>query len=108
MVSFGGSVDAEGSTLGEFSKLLNLALDRPVIDKTGLTGRFDIRLVFAADQGAPGILRNVPGPSAPPTSDSGSPGIFTAIQEQLGLKLVATKGPVELLVIDHVELPREN
>jgi bla regulator protein blaR1 len=108
MVSFGGSVDAEGSTLGEFSKLLNLALDRPAIDKTALTGRFDIRLVFAADEGAPGILRNGPGPSAPPTSDSGSPGIFTAIQEQLGLKLVASKGPVEILVIDHVERPRQN
>jgi uncharacterized protein (TIGR03435 family) len=108
MISFRGpSLDAEGTTLSEFSKLLNLALDRPVIDKTGLAGRFDIHLEFAADQATPGLHGLVPDSPAA-TSDPSGPTIFTAIQEQLGLKLESTKGPVELLVIDHIERPSEN
>lgn len=101
------SVTAEGSTLSEFSKLLNLALDRPVIDKTGLTARFDIHLEFSPDQATPGLRGPVPGAPASPSDPSG-PTIFTAIQEQLGLKLVPARGPIELLVIDHVERPSEN
>jgi uncharacterized protein (TIGR03435 family) len=108
MISFRGpSLDAERTTLSEFSKLLNLALDRPVIDKTGLAGRFDIHLEFAADQATPGLHGLVPDSPAA-TSDPSGPTIFTAIQEQLGLKLESTKGPVELLVIDHIERPSEN
>jgi uncharacterized protein (TIGR03435 family) len=78
-----------------------------MIDRTGFTGTFDIRLEFARDQAlsaAPG------GPSAPPelATDVSKPSIFTALQEQLGLKLESGKGPVEILVIDHVEKPSEN
>lgn len=69
-------------------------LDRPFIDKTGLTGMFDIHLEFARD-GAP-------------ADDTSAPSIFTAIQDQLGLKLTPNRGPVEVLVIDHVERPGEN
>jgi uncharacterized protein (TIGR03435 family) len=99
------SVDAEGATIPEFSKLLNLAVDRPVIDKTGLTARFDIHLEFSADQPMPQVL---------PSGDDAGAGlaatasIFAAIQEQLGLKLIPAKGPGEFLVIDHVERPSEN
>jgi uncharacterized protein (TIGR03435 family) len=104
------SVEAEGSTVSEFSKLLNLVLDRPVIDKTGLNGTFDIRLEFARDAATPGLrtpgaLLNAP---AQPSADPGKPTIFTAIREQLGLKLTPATGPVERLVIDHIERPSKN
>ena len=75
------SIDAEGLTLTEFSKLLNLILDRPVIDKTGTSGRFTIHLEFARDQ-ATVRLPEEPfpnGPTAAP-SDPDRPMIFVAIQ----------------------------
>jgi bla regulator protein blaR1 len=86
------SLNAEGSDLTEFSGLLSLKLDRPVIDKTGIAGKFDIHLRFSLDN----------------ATDSNDPTLFTAVQEQLGLKLVPAKGPIEVLVIDHVERPSEN
>lgn len=101
-------VNFEGGTLTMFAGLLGMILDRPVIDKTGITDLFAIRLEFSPDeftspQGAavaPGAPAAVGGPDAP--------GIFQAIQEQLGLKLVSARGPVDLLVIDHIERPTEN
>jgi uncharacterized protein (TIGR03435 family) len=68
-----------------------MQLDRPVLDRTGIEGEFDFKLDYAIDD----------------NPDSG-PSIFSAIQEQLGLKLEAAKGPVEILVIDHVERPSGN
>lgn len=103
----GPAIDAEGSTMAEFARLLNLVLDRPVIDRTGAPGRFDIHLEFARDDATPGLRGGLPdGPAAP--SDANRATIFTAIQEQLGLKLTAATGPVEALVIDHVERPSGN
>jgi bla regulator protein BlaR1 len=100
-------VDFEGGTLAMFAGLLGMILDRPVIDKTGITDLFAIHLEFLPDDFtspraavAPGAPVAVGGPDAP--------GIFQAIQEQLGLKLVPAKGPVDLLVIDHIERPTEN
>ncbi|HEY1760017.1 MAG TPA: M56 family metallopeptidase [Bryobacteraceae bacterium] len=90
-------------TLDEFSKWLNLSLDRLVIDKTGAAGNFDFHLEFAPDETTPGL---VPGGAEP--SDPTGPSIFTAVQEQLGLKLEPAKGPGEFLVIDHIEKPSEN
>jgi bla regulator protein BlaR1 len=110
LVAFlGPSLEAEGSTLAEFSKLLNLVTDRPVIDQTGISGRFNIHLEFARDQ-AVGRLLETPGRDGepPPPSDSSRPTIFTAVQEQLGLKLTPARGPVESLVVDHIERPSEN
>jgi uncharacterized protein (TIGR03435 family) len=107
MVLFGGAVEAEGSTLSEFSKLLNLFLDRPVIDKTGIAGRFDIHLEFAPDQVTPGLPAPLPNAPALPADPTG-PTIFTAIQEQLGLKLEPARGPVQVLVIDSIKRPSEN
>ena len=73
-------------------------LRRPVIDRTGLTGTFDIHLEWTADA-----------PDGAGNSDlTGGPSIFTALRQQLGLKLESTKGPVEVLVIDHVEKPSGN
>ncbi len=102
------AVDAQGSTLAEFSQLLDLVLDRPVIDKTGIAGKFDIHLEFAADAATPKFL---PGGDlarfAEAASNRAGPSIFTAIQ-QLGLKLEPTQGSRDFLVIDHVERPTEN
>jgi uncharacterized protein (TIGR03435 family) len=89
-----GELDVTASSLDSLPMFLTRELDRPLIDKTGLTGKYDFTLKFA------------PGRSAPSDSDAAS--IFTAVQEQLGLKLEPTKAPLDVLVIDHVEKPTEN
>jgi uncharacterized protein (TIGR03435 family) len=102
------SVDMEGGTLSTFAGLLSVALDRPVIDKTGITDYFEIHLKFSPDDsGAPQPATTDPGSSAA-VQASDAPGIFQAIQEQIGLKLTPAKGPVDVLVIDHVERPSAN
>jgi len=83
--------------------LLASVVQRPVVDRTGLTGRYDIELHWTMD--APTGASETNAPPAPPGD---APSIFTAVQEQLGLKLESTKGPVEVLVIDHVERPTED
>jgi uncharacterized protein (TIGR03435 family) len=88
-----------------FVNLLAGPLNRPVINKTGLTGRYDIDLHYAPGSGQ--------APSAETAESaqrdfSSEPSLFTAIQEQLGLRLESTKAPVEILIIDHIERPREN
>jgi uncharacterized protein (TIGR03435 family) len=82
-------------TMPRFAELLSGKIDRPVTDMTGLPGLYDIDLDWAPDT------------IVPPDADLG-PSVFTAIQEQLGLKLEPTKGPLEILVIDHIERPSEN
>jgi uncharacterized protein (TIGR03435 family) len=107
MVSPRGTVDIEGGTLSMFAGLLGLVLDRPVIDKTGITNYFEIHLKFSPDDSAaPRPFTADPG--APAVIAPDAPGIFEAIQEQLGLKLVPGKGPVDVLVIDHIERPSGN
>ncbi|HTS76414.1 MAG TPA: TIGR03435 family protein [Bryobacteraceae bacterium] len=110
-------IDAEGLTVAELGRMLELVVDRPVIDRTGLTTRFDMYLSYSPDGVTPRYLpggdldparfRGRSGPAAATDPDT-PPGILTAIQEQLGLKLVATRGPTDVLVIDHVERPSEN
>ena len=78
-------------------------LGRQVIDRTGLTGNFDVHLEYAPDEGLGGGP-----PGQGPSADSAGPSIFTAIQEQLGLKLEPSRAPVETLIVDHVERPTEN
>lgn len=85
--------------------MLSRLLGRTVIDKTGLTGNFDIILDWTPDETQ---AMQLPPGSTPPPSDATGPSIFTAFQEQLGLKLEPQKGPVEILVIDHAEKPPEN
>jgi uncharacterized protein (TIGR03435 family) len=92
------------------AKNIEGSVDRIVTDRTALTGRFDVDLQYTPDQ-----LRQFKGsPDLPPGTlpqingspfDPNGPSIFTALQEQLGLKLESTKGPVDVLVIDHVEQP---
>lgn len=95
----GTTFDGFGMSIAVFAgaTLARLGLDRPVIDQTGLQGIFDLHLEFDS----PNAL---PDGAAPDVS----PSIFTAVQEQLGLKLSPDKGPVEVLVVDHVERPSGN
>ncbi len=106
--------EVHGGTLDDLSVNLGIDLDRIVINKTGIAGKFDFHMEFAPDQTTAGLnnLRIGAGEPAfplPTASDPpGGPSIFTAIQEQLGLKLESTKGPREFVVIDHVQKPSEN
>jgi len=79
------------------ARSLSGQVDRIVIDRTGLTGNFDCELKFTPEDRGPSDTRNADAPS-----------VFTAVQEQLGLKLDATRGPVGVLVIDRLERPTEN
>jgi uncharacterized protein (TIGR03435 family) len=89
--------------MGDLTSLLQRAvLDRPVVNKTGLSGRFDFDLTWAPDETQFGGEV----PVAP--SDAPSPPLFTAMQEQLGLRLEATRGPIDALVIDTAERPTAN
>lgn len=82
--------------------MLSRQLHRPIIDKTDLTGKYDIHLQYSQDQ------IHDDHEAGPGTVESSGPSLFTALEEQLGLKLESTKGPVTTLVIDHIEKPSEN
>jgi uncharacterized protein (TIGR03435 family) len=93
-----------GTTMANFAQQVSRITSRIVHDRTGLPGGFDIDLEFTPD---PTIYRD----GAPPPGDSldpGAPSFFTALEEQLGLRLEATRAPVEVLVIDRIEQPTEN
>jgi len=92
------------ATLADLAKGISWyqQIDRAVVDRTGLSGTFEITLDYS-----PSPLSAQPGPDT--SADSSLPlTIFTALQEQLGLKLESQKGPVDVLVIDHVEEPSAN
>ncbi len=94
---------AKNATMGDLTSLMQRAmLDRPVVDKTGLAGRYDFDLEWAPDETQFGGSL----PPAPP--DAQTAPLFVAIQQQLGLKLEATKGPVDALVVDKAEKPSAN
>ena len=104
-----GSMDAVAMGIPNIVQSFSSQLGRTVIDKTGLKGLYDIKLRWTPDNAALGGGPAGPGgPEAAPPIDPNGPSIFTAIQEQLGLKLDSTKGPVEVLVIDNVQKPTEN
>ena len=103
-----GRMRAGGTTMEQFATMISGTAQRVVIDKTGLTGYYDIALTYTPTgdqlpQGAP-----PPGAPAPPPIDPDGPSFFTAIQEQLGLKLDNQRGPVEVVVIDSIQQPTEN
>jgi len=96
--------------MADFVRELASVLDRQVLDRTGFGGEFDLDLSFSADQslsGSPGFGPGDPGDSRL-TTDRSLPNIFAALEEQLGLRLVPSEGPVEVLVIDHAERPAAN
>jgi len=106
--SSAGQFTAQGISLTEMAQALTQELSkelgRVILDKTGIKGRYDVTLKWTPETDATPVAT---GPDGTSRQDS-SPSIFTAIQEQLGLKLESTKGPVQVLVIDHVEMPSEN
>ena len=94
-------VAGSDDTIGLLARELAQSQGRVVVNKTGLTGRYDLTLRWTPDDAPPPLLNGAPDPNAPP-------GLFTAIQEQLGLKLEPAKGPVQVLVIDKINQPSPN
>ena len=124
MMMMPGRIESEGSTLDMLAHSLSPQVGHTVIDKTGLTGKYDYTLHWTPDDavipmgGGPGggavvgdFARDTrpggPGRESS-TVEAGGPSLFTAIEEQLGLKLESTKGPVDVIVIDHIDLPSAN
>ena len=107
-----GQLIAQGIPFENLAMLLSFQLGRTVLDQTGLKGNYDISLRWTPDDSQAAMSQGPdggkPGPDSALPPDSSGPSIFTAIQEQLGLKLESTKGPVEIIVIDHIERPSEN
>jgi uncharacterized protein (TIGR03435 family) len=108
-IGFGpfGRVAARNANMVDFAHLMqNTALDRPIVDQTGLSGRYDFTLSWVPDEFQYPDFKVSGGPQIPANTEGVD--LFTAIQQQLGLKLDATKAPAEVLVIDHAEKPSEN
>lgn len=108
MVGF-GNLKARGSTLAALASTLSTFAGRIVIDRTAIAGGYDIDLTWTPDQ----IPRAQGGGDQPAqvngaTIDPNGPSLFTALQEQLGLKLESTRGPVDVLVVDRAERPTED
>jgi uncharacterized protein (TIGR03435 family) len=98
-----GNVVAGGISLSQLGERLAPFVDRAVVDRTGLAARFDLNLEWTPDQWRTAQVQNdglQPAPTNP-----GGPSLFTAVQEQLGLKLESARGPVDVLVIDSVSQP---
>jgi uncharacterized protein (TIGR03435 family) len=113
--SFGGGMQtfsASGAPIANLVRILSAMAGRPVLDRTGLTGNYDYKLEFSSEQGPSPVSSggdgSGKGPESAPALESSGPSLFTALQEQLGLKLESGKGPVETIVIAHVERPSEN
>ena len=103
-----GALTVQNATMGDFCSFIlqGAVLDRPVLDQTGLTGRWNFTLNWTPDESQFGGM----GVKVPPPSDAADapPPLFTAIQEQIGLKLEATRAPADVMVIDRVEKPSAN
>ena len=101
-----GGLNAQASSMADFAHSLRTILDLPVVDQTGLAGLWDLNLKWTPDESQLGGMMRMP----PPPSDEADapPPLFTAIQEQLGLKLDSGKAQVPVLVLDHVEHPSAN
>jgi uncharacterized protein (TIGR03435 family) len=107
---FPGRLSGQKVGIAQFIESLSRFTGRIVLDKTNLTGKYDIDLQYTPDAGQfPTPPGGGPAGLPPlPQADPNGPSLFTALQEQLGLKLESQKGPVEMMVIDHVERPSEN
>ena len=102
-----GLFEASSTDMQQLAQSLSTAVGRTVVDKTGVAGTFRVHLEYVRDESLP-RLGPPPDPNDPPPAAEPGPTIFTALQEQLGLKLESGKGPVEMLVIDRVEKPAAN
>ncbi len=108
-----GQIMGQSVPLDMLVQVLSQQLGRIVVDKTGLKGTYDFTLEWTPDQGQ-GLGPGFAAPGEPPRPDSSAPAessgpsVFSALQEQLGLKLESQKAPVEIIVIESVEKPSEN
>ena len=96
-----GTMLGEAASMSDLTSKLSRLLGRPVVNNTGPEGNYDFELEWTPNAG----------PSAPdgqPVEISGGPSLFSGLQQQLGLRFKATKGPVDVLIIDHVDRPSEN
>jgi bla regulator protein blaR1 len=111
MVRMGrGQLDGQQMSMATLADVLSKMAGRTVIDKTGLTANYDVKLEWTPDAGEP-MMHAMPPEGAgppPPVADGSGISLFTAIQEQLGLKLEAQKGMVDVFAIERVEKPSEN
>ncbi|MBV8811487.1 MAG: TIGR03435 family protein [Acidobacteriaceae bacterium] len=107
-----GQINGQQVPLQFLADTLSRQLGRTVVDETGLKGIYNFNLQWTPDESQAQMFKGAPDGKEPangaPPPESSGPSVFTAIQEQLGLKLESQKGPVEILVIDHVERPSEN
>lgn len=107
----GITLQARAVTMTELARVIAEELRSTVVDKSGLTGNYDYTLTFAPEMGAGPLADMPPGAPSPGGGDAqppSGPSIFSALQEQLGLKLEAHKEPVDVIVIDHIEQPSPN
>ncbi len=105
-----GSLIIRNSTIAEFAGFLQAnIMERPVVDQTGLKDRFDFTVKYTPDasQVLPNFPNGMPGP-APASAADAPPDLFTAFQQQLGLKLESTKASVDVVIVDKVEKPSDN
>jgi uncharacterized protein (TIGR03435 family) len=102
LVPSGAQLTGGKIAMPELVRLLSLILGHRVIDRTGFTGVFDLRLEFLSDE----ITESMPPP--PPDSGMSGPSIVQALRDQLGLQLQPARGPVDIIVIDHAERPTAN
>jgi len=93
-----GQMIGTNTTMANLSLMLARQLDRPVLDRTGLTGKYNFQFAWTPDTG----------PCSGSPDSSNTPSIFTALEETLGLRLESIKGPVDSLIIDHADRPSEN
>ena len=105
-----GDLNVRNMTMADFASWMqNGVMDRPGVDQTGLTDRYDFQLKWTPDGSQFAAFRGV-GATIPPPSDDpkAPPALYTAIQEQIGLKMGPAKAPDDVIVIDHVEKPSAN
>ena len=98
---------AHSATMPSLVRMLSRTVGNVVIDQTGLAGKYDYELQFAPDENVRANMPS-PGPTGAPPPESDGLSIFTAVEEQLGLKLEAQKQKVDVVVIDHMEQPTAN
>jgi len=103
-----GVVDSRAVPLSRLTEFLRLPLGRHVVDKTGLSGLFDITLRWDPKSEQASTTFEVSPGAPPPLRDASGPSLFTALQEQLGLRLRAARDPIDVIVIDSLQRPTEN
>jgi uncharacterized protein (TIGR03435 family) len=102
----GMTLTFRNSPMSQISAVLQNFLDKPVVDQSGLSERYDFTVTFTLDAGQAARLGGLPVPAA--ANPDAAPDVFAAFQQQLGLKLESTKAPTDVMVIDQVEKPSEN